>query len=78
LRLGHRRDALHELECCGEISENELFVERPVDFLPLLRHLPTLGWHARLRLVERDMFASEASFTPQALLGWVRHRNCRD
>jgi len=43
LRLGHHRDALHELECCGEISENELFVERPVDFSPLLRQFTTLS-----------------------------------
>jgi hypothetical protein len=60
LRLGDRRDPSHKTKRLGKIYEYKLFIERTIDFLPLLCHATTLGCCVRTRLVERGVASDSA------------------
>ena len=60
LRFGDGRHTRHKTKRLGEIGEDELFIERTINFLPRFCHATTLDATSEIRLVERGVASDSA------------------
>lgn len=60
LRFGDGRHPRHKTKRLGEIGEDELFIERTINFLPRFSHATTLDATSEIRLVERGVASDSA------------------